>query len=269
MAGSPGREYQLAKQLEELDSKYEYIIIDSPPSVGLLTFNGLMAADEVMIPVDPSYFSLQGLGKLLDTLRILKEKAQHDITIHILATNIDKRTVFCKKVVGALREHFEEECMQTVIRNCTKIREAASRGLPIGEYDRHCIAYEDYRSLAEEIAFGEPKTRKKARTKEIQPKKKQQPRKETDKVVTFRIAAPPNANVQIAGDFNGWQPESLIYENARKKPAWLKKMVLKPGAYQYKFLVNGHWTPDPENTKHVDDSLGGINSLIQIGTERP
>jgi chromosome partitioning protein len=264
MAGASGREYQLAHQLRAIEKEYEYIIMDSPPSVGLLTFNGLMAADEVIIPVDPSYFSLQGLGKLLDTLRILKEKANHDISIRILATNIDGRTVFCKKVVDALQNHFHEECLQTVIRNCTKIREAASRGKPIGEYDRHCIGYDDYLRLTEEIVCGAEKSAEPhLRTQFAYPQKPPAP---AEQMVTFKIKAPPHANVQIAGDFNRWQPQNLQLhlDGNHDGPFWLKEIPLKPGTYQYKFLIDGHWTADPENRAYVDNALGGVNSLIQV-----
>ena len=263
MAGTSGREYRLAKELTDIENDYDYIVIDSPPSVGLLTFNGLMACDEVIIPVDPSYFSLQGLGKLLDTLRILEEKANHEITINIVATNIDQRTVFCKKVIEALREHFPDACLQTYIRTCTKIREATSRGKPIGEYDRRCIAYIDYRRLAEEIVFGEPKTLETEKPAPPRPKKSKLSKK-SKKIITFRIAAPPHANVQIAGDFNSWKPEDLKYTEKRDQPLWHKKVSLRPGSYQYKFLVDGLWTPDPKNKNRVDDSLGGTNSLIRV-----
>jgi len=264
MAGVRGREHKLSEQMAKIEQAYHYIIIDSPPSVGLLTFNGLMASDEVIIPVDSSYFSLQGLGKLLDTLRILEEKAKHRISIRILATNIDQRTAFSKKVVAALRKHFPDECLQTVIHTCTALREAVSRGKPICEYDPSSNAYRDYRNLTEEIVFGKPQIHALEKQDDRKGDKKEGTQEKRARVVTFKITAPPHAKVQIAGDFNGWQPQGLQFDSTHVEPFWLKQVELQPGAYQYKYLINGNWIPDPGNRLHVDDSLGGVNSLIEI-----
>ena len=119
MAGAPEREYKLSQSLADIENNYDYLIIDSPPSVGLLTFNGLMASEEVIIPVDPSFFSLNGLGKLLDTIRIIEEKGGHKLSIKILATNIDRRTRFGRNVVEKLQTDFPVNCYKTFINTCT------------------------------------------------------------------------------------------------------------------------------------------------------
>ena len=122
MAGVPEREYKLAKSLMEIDKPYDYLIIDSPPSVGLLTFNGLLAADEAIIPVDSSPFSLSGLGKLMETMQLLEKQAGHTISFRTLATNIDRRTNFSKTVVEKLKAWFPENCYDTIINACTRSR---------------------------------------------------------------------------------------------------------------------------------------------------
>lgn len=264
MAGTPGREYKLTKALVDIQDRYDYLIIDSPPSVGLLTFNGLMASDEVIIPVDPSYFSLQGLGKLLDTLRIIEEKADHPISIKILATNVDRRTVFCRQVIDALQHHFPGGCFQTVIHACTRLKEAASQGKPIARYDRRCNAYGDYRDLAGEILAQEHEILQATQRPGLILHPKGDPEKVPERLVTFKIAAPPHAAVQIAGDFNGWKPEGLRFDESPGNPAWWKQVTLKPGTYQYKFLVDGRWIPDPKNEQRADDSLGGLNSILSV-----
>ena len=262
MSGAPEREFKLAQSLEEIQDGYDYIVIDSPPSVSLLTFNGLMASDEVIIPVDSSYFSLHGLGKLLDTIHIIEEKADHRLSIKILATNIDRRTNFCKGVVDALSTHFPEQCLETVIHTCTRLREAASHGKPISEFDRRCNAFHDYERLAQEVLSQEGDRLKKdgeARRDAERPQKT-----EREKSVVFTIEAPPHANVQIAGDFNGWHPEALQYTDNRGTPAWHKLFSLRPGTYEYKYLVDGKWVTDPGNEDTSDDSLGGSNSVVRI-----
>ncbi|MBW1979832.1 MAG: ParA family protein [Deltaproteobacteria bacterium] len=151
MAGVRGREFKLKRYLKNVQADYHYTIIDSPPSVGLLTFNGLMASKEVIIPVDSSFFSLQGLDMLLETLRLIEERAKHRLSIKILATNVDRRTNFCRRVVETLRARFPRNCFETIINMCTALREAASLGKPILEYDRQCPAFRDYYALAKEI----------------------------------------------------------------------------------------------------------------------
>jgi chromosome partitioning protein len=262
MSGVPEREFKLAYSLEQLEAVYDYLIIDSPPSVGLLTFNGLMASEEVIIPVDPSYFSIHGLGKLLDTIQILEEKAGHRLDIKILATNIDRRTNFCKGVVETLTTHFSERCLQTVIHTCTRLREAASHGKPISEFDKRCNASQDYQHLAREILSQEDAVLKKHEKAHGLPELL--PREEGKKAVVFTIEAPPSAKVQIAGDFNGWNPEVLNYTDDHGNPAWHKLFSLSPGTYQYKYLVDGQWVTDPGNKETIDDSLGGANSVVSV-----
>ena len=262
MSGVPEREFKLAKSLEHLEDDYDYLVIDSPPSVGLLTFNGLMASEEVIIPVDPSYFSLHGLGKLLDTIQILEEKADHRLHIKILATNIDRRTNFCKGVVDTLTTHFSDRCLETVIHTCTRLREAASHGKPISEFDKRCNAFHDYQLLAREILSQEDAMLEKNGKAHEAPGLS--PKKEAKKAVIFTIEAPPNARVQIAGDFNGWNPEVLNYTDDHGNPAWEKFFSLPSGTYQYKYLVDGQWITDPGNKETIDDSLGGANSVVSV-----
>jgi chromosome partitioning protein len=263
LAGVPDREKRLARSLESISGKYEYLVIDSPPSVGLLTFNGLLAAREVIIPVDPSYFSLHGLSKLLETIRIIEEQAQHELSVGILATNVDKRTNFCQRVLGVLDEHFSDRCFHTVIRSCTKIREASSMGESIIEYDDHCNAYKDYQRFAEEVLKREPAT---TTDRPLRDTSSSEPQREEDgkKAVMFTIEAPFNADVKIAGDFNQWMPETLHFNDFHGKPAWHKLMRLSPGCYHYKYIIDGKWVADPDNEKMADNLMGGINSILEL-----
>ena len=159
MAGVPERELKLKRSLEAVGNSYEYLIIDNPPSVGLLTYNGLIASEEVIIPVDPSFFSIQGLNMLLETLHMIEQETKHKLSIKILATNVDIRTNFCRYVVQTLRSRFPNNCFETYINTCTLIREGTRYGKPIIEYDRHCAAYRDYLSLAKEILGEEPRVK--------------------------------------------------------------------------------------------------------------
>ena len=235
-----------------------------PTSVGLLTFNALMASEEVIIPVDPSFFSLHGLGKLLDTIRIIEEKAGHQLSIKILATNIDRRTNFGKDVVETLKARFPESCFKTIIHTCTRLREAASHGKPVTEYDKRCAALRDYQNLTEEILNEEAEM--KAKVSSLGPllEGKRARREALERKIVFTLAAPESARVQIAGDFNNWVPDPLHLTSSLGRPVWQKVISLKPCSYQYKYLIDNRWMPDPANDKTVPDFFGGANSVINV-----
>ena len=263
MAGIEGREFKLTQCLKKIQANYEYIIIDSPPSVGLLTFNGLMASSEIIIPVDPSTFSLNGLGMLLETIQIIEEKVNHLLLIKILPNNIDMRTNFSRNMVEKLQENFPVNCLNTFINACTALKEATGLGKPIIDYDRKCNAFRDFQNLSEEIINSSDDTVVEAYNLKTILKTKDTMQL-SSKDVVFCFDAPADATVQIAGDFNNWIPESLIRSSFQGKQTWLKAIALKPGVYEYKFLLNGNWLADPANHNTVNDQCGGENSLIQV-----
>ena len=264
MAGGHEREYKLAQSLADIENNYDYLIIDSPPSLGLLTFNGLIASDEVIIPVDSSSFSLHGLGKLLDTIQLIEEKVEHQLYIKILATNIDRRTNFSKSVVETLRTRFPENCFTTVINTCTRLREAASTGRPIAEYNKHCAGFRDYQNLTEEILDEETEMNARSFTLASFLKAEGQLKQPDEREIVFKLEAPEGAMVQIAGDFNNWVPESLDFSDSQGRPVWHTSIFLRPGTYEYKYFVDGRWLPDPANDKTVENSYGDANSIINV-----
>ena len=131
LSAVPGREYRLAEALSEIRSMYHYVVVDCPPGVGLLTFNALMACSETIIPMDPSFFSLHGVGKLMETLAVLARKAGHDMESRALITLYTGRTDFVREVVADIRKHLPERVFDTIVRFSVKLAEAASHGLPI------------------------------------------------------------------------------------------------------------------------------------------
>jgi chromosome partitioning protein len=264
MAGVPGREYKLARSLRDIDSTFDLQIVDCPPSVGLLTMNGLLAATEVIVPVDPSSFSLDGVDKLLDTIRVVGENTGHRLPVMILVTNVDRRTKFCREMVENVQTRFPGRFFHTVINTCTSLRESAGRGMSLIEHNRSCIAAHDFLNLTEEVlrmeeqgavAFADVEML--AVTNERSP----------DRMIggyVFTLAAPAHDPVQIAGDFNDWIPEPLDFNITRGREEWRKKIPLAPGSYAYKYVINGKWIPDPDNSVYVDDHCGGLNSIITI-----
>ena len=264
MAGGHEREYKLAQSLVGIEGDYDYLIIDSPPSIGLLTFNGLVAAEEAIIPVDPSSFSLHGLGQLLDTIQIIEEKVDHRLSVKVLATNIDRRTNFCKGLVESLRDRFPENCFETIINTCTKLRESTSRGKAIAEYNKSCASFRDYQDLTTEILSEETEMKEKGFTLGSLLEAEGLLESPMEREIVFKLEAPETAMVQIAGDFNEWVPESLHFTESQGRPLWHKTISLRQGSYEYKYLVHDRWIPDPDNETTADDAHGGVNSVISF-----
>ncbi len=155
-AGRPGREDRLVQAIEPVRGTYEWCIIDCPPSTGLLTFNALRACDEVIVPVETGYFSLHGLTKMMETLELLKERCNKEILIRVLPTRYDTRTKLAREVLSELRAKFRPYLMESTVNFNTKLKEAASFGQPITEYDPGSRGYKDFVNLARELMGHRP-----------------------------------------------------------------------------------------------------------------
>jgi chromosome partitioning protein len=153
----PGRQDRLADALNRVSKDYDYCIIDCPPNVGLLTFNAMRACQEVVIPVETGYFSLHGLAKQLELLDNLRKQCNQDIRVRILATLYDIRTKLAREVLAELRERFSELLMEATINFNTKLKEAASFGQPITEYDPASKGFKDFLKLAQELMGPAPR----------------------------------------------------------------------------------------------------------------
>ena len=146
------REFQLKELLGKIKDEYEFIIIDSPPSLGLLTINGLVASDEVLIPVQTEYFALEGLGQLLNTIDLVKENLHNGLAITgIILTMYDKRNRLARQVVKEVKRYFPENVFDSVIPRTVRLAEAPSFGKSILHFDRFNKGANAYRRLAEEL----------------------------------------------------------------------------------------------------------------------
>lgn len=155
-AGRVGREDRLGRALEQVKSTYQWCIIDCPPSVGLLAFNALKACDEVLVPVETGFFSLHGLTKMMETLEEMKDRCGKDILIRVLPTLYDTRTKLAREVLAELRTKFKQYLMESTVNFNTKLKEAASFGQPITEYDPGSRGYKDFVNLARELMGHRP-----------------------------------------------------------------------------------------------------------------
>ncbi len=146
------REHQLAKALESVRDQYDVILIDCPPSLELLTLNGLAAADSILVPVQCEYYALEGLSDLMATLRMVKKRINPRLEIFAVAlTMFDGRTNFSTQVAQEVRRHFPGKVLTTVIPRNVRLSEAPSHGLPVTAYDKSSKGAVAYRAMAEEI----------------------------------------------------------------------------------------------------------------------
>lgn len=152
MMNMPDRENILKKSLAPLLDKYDYILIDCSPSLGLITVNSLTAADSVIIPVQCEYFALEGLGKLLNTVKLIQKRLNTELEIEgFLLTMYDARLRLSNQVVEEVRKNFQEMVFDTLINRNTKLAEAPGFGQPAILYDAICRGSEDYMLLAQEL----------------------------------------------------------------------------------------------------------------------
>jgi chromosome partitioning protein len=272
LAAVPGRENRLKEALEEVSNQYHYILIDCPPNVGVLTFNALMACSEAILPMDPSFFSLHGIGKMLETIDMLARVKGHTIETHALLTLYPGRSEFVKEVADDIREHLGGKCFETIIRFSIKLAEAASHGKPICDYCTRSVGFEDYRNLAREILqmetevpliegyemIDQENTGGDAAS-EIPLPSAPIPTKEG---VLFTLEAPEANRVQLAGDFNAWDPAGSEMEFSNG--VWRKMLALAPGRYRYRYVVDGRWQKDPMNSYVEPSPFGDQDSVIEL-----
>ena len=152
MINLPNREYLLKETLEKVKDDYDFILIDCSPSLGLITLNSLAAADSVLIPVQCEYFALEGLSKLLNTIKIVQGRLNESLEIEgMLLTMYDTRLRLANQVVDELKTHFQELVFDTVIHRNTTLSEASSHGATIIMHDASCKGSINYLNFSREL----------------------------------------------------------------------------------------------------------------------
>ncbi len=322
MADVTDRECALKNTLNGVGDEFDYAVVDCPPAVGLLTFSALRAATDAVVPVETGYFSLHGLSRQLETLKVLCGRCNHHINVKVLASMYDIRTKMAREILAELRSHFADKMFRTVVNFNTKLKEAASFGQPISEYDPASRGQADFRGLAEEIIASDARQQRRELVnslagrletisttadelrdsanlpvKAIQTPQAEQP-VPCGEPVESTVAANPNVclsqtsvgaklsdyygvnqindavvfvtlyprakSVQVAGDFNDWQPSKTNLEKVGDSGVWQTKLQLPVGRYRYRLVVDGQWQQDPYNKLTEVSPFGDHNSIVEV-----
>ena len=269
---------ELYRILSSYPSTYEYIIIDCPPSLGFLTFNALRAADQVIIPIDMSAFTLMGVGKLLGMIELIKMKIGHTPRVNALATLFDNRTRYSQAMLDEIRSFFTDRMLQTVIRVNVTLKRAVSEGVSVIDFDKTSNGAKDYTALTSEIlrldGVGHPE-KPIASFASVEAPEKQESlvpiREEVEKSsepdmkgVVFTIETPAAKDIYVAGDFNDWKINDESRLVRLENGCWEKRMALSHGKYRYKFVVDGEWTLDSKNQEYETNAFGTFDSVMRV-----
>lgn len=152
LVGLPGRESMLKKALAGVSQGYDYVLIDCPPSLGLLTLNAMTAAHSVLVPIQCEYYALEGVGQLMNTLNLVRRRMNPGLQVEgVLLTMLDGRTNLGIQVVQEVKKYFKDRVFSTIVPRNVRLGEAPSHGLPIHMYDARCPGTAAYRELAQEV----------------------------------------------------------------------------------------------------------------------
>jgi chromosome partitioning protein len=259
-------------------STYEYVIIDCPPSLGFLTFNALRAADQVIIPIDMSAFTLMGVGKLLGMLELIKTKIGHAPRLNALATLFDNRTTYSQSVLEEVRAFFGDQMFRAVIRLNVALKRAVSEGVSVIDFDKTSSGAKDYTALCyETLRLDGVKNPEKPIASSMSvrvPEKRESVLSAQEEIeksfelnikeVTFAMESSAAQDIYIAGDFNGWEMNDGSRLVRGENGCWEKRVKLPHGRYRYKFVVDGEWTIDSKNQEREINAFGSFDSVMEI-----
>jgi chromosome partitioning protein len=262
LADRDGRERKLAEKLSQIDEgAFDFVVIDCPPSIGLLTFNALIASGEVLIPVDASFFSLHGLVKLRETLEVIEEEVQHLLRVHVVCNNLDTRTRFTNELLDEVEKFHAGVLMAAHISHTVRLKECAANGKSIFDIADASKAEAQFLSLARELIEKAPKID--TRNMKTWMEKLHGPKKVPEGVL-FTLNAPKASRVCVTGEFTKWSRNGIPLERDPADKLWKVIVDIKPGKYEYRFIVDGAWIRDPGNAEFIPNGFGQDNSLLVV-----
>ena len=288
----------LKNRLAELSEDYDFVIIDSPPHLGLLTFNAFTAAHEIIVPIEPSFFSLHGLAKIFETIESVRKTQNKNLRIHALMTRFEKRVRLAREIQEEVRKYFKSQLFMNAIEENVRLKEAAASGKSIVDFDRNSNGFRNYMGLAIEVIergliwdateqqvyskvikqvidapeappvetnsvpLSEEAPSDNISSAEIWDPEELRPKKVLGGIL-FSFLNKESLSVLIAGDFNRWVAEPLLQVD-ENTGLWQKVIPINEGTYRYKFLVDDIWRTDPFNPRNEMNPYGGIDSVLKL-----
>ncbi len=255
-----GRESRLFDILKSLETPYDYCLIDCPPNLGLLTVNAIRTSSSLIIPVEASRFSVDGVKRLTEIIELIRSRLNHPVDYRVLVNNFDSRLRHSFEILNKIKETFKNKVFNTIVHINVKIQESQSVAQTIFAFDKYSRGAKDYFSLSREIISGEE-----AIVAKISQQMKKIVKKKTREFlpVTFKFSKPDVSSVFVVGEFNNWSAndESKL---EKENGVFKRQLNLKPGLYKYRFVVDGKWTEDPSNPDMEKNPFGEFDSLLQV-----
>jgi len=225
--------------------KYEYVIIDSPPSFGFLTLNSMYAADMILVPIDLSYFSFNAVNSIYRVSGLLNKETGKAPDVFFMLNIFDGRSNFAKSLESDARQRLGQYLLASKVRSSVRLREASRVGKTIFEHDPKSAAALDFYNLTSELISLN--------------------KKYMDTVIKeFMLHAPDAGSVYVLGDFNGWKRTESNHMVKLDNGNWTGHFNLPKGKFRYKYLVDGKWMHDPGNRSTEPNIFGSLDSVLEI-----
>ncbi|MFH1847236.1 MAG: AAA family ATPase [Candidatus Omnitrophota bacterium] len=224
---------------------YEYVIIDSPPNFGFLTLNSMYAADIILVPIDSSYFSYNGINSVYRVAQLLERETGKNPFISFALSMHDQRSKFARQLEADTKLKVGPYLLNSKIRASVRLREAPKFGKTIFEHDPKSSAAKDFYDLTNEVVVSDN-------------------RKIGVSVKEFLFHAPEAGAVYVLGDFNSWQKTEVSRLAKLENGYWSAHFILDKGKYRYKFLIDDEWMRDPKNPKVKMNVFGTADSILIV-----
>lgn len=259
MSDEIGRESRLFDVLKDVAADYDFCLIDCPPNLGLLTVNAIRAAHSLIIPVEASRFSVDGVKRLIEIVDLVRDRLGHSVDWRVLVNNFDSRLRHSFNILGWIKETFGIKVFNTIVHINVKIKEAQSVAQTIFTFDKYSRGAKDYFSLSRELI-----SKEEAIVDKISRAMKKVVLKKSKEFlpVTFAFSG-EGRDVYVVGDFNNWSIDEAAKLD-KVDGVWKKRFSLKPGSYKYRLVVDGKWQDDPANPEKEKNPFGELDSLLLV-----
>ena len=254
----------LAKAINRAELVYDFIIIDCPPNLGFLTFNALRAANEIIVPVETSAFSIMGVGKLISMVELIKIKLHHAPHLKGLVVMYDEYSDFSEKMLNKIKYIFKDKLAKTIISFDIEMRRAQEKSQSIFVHNPDSRAAHDYLALADEILAIESETSVDSIYHEMRKILHGVYGNIYSREKVFKFYAPRAKEVYVVGDFNNWKIDESSKLEKNEEDEWQKSFYLLPGVYRYKFVADGLWFWDPANNEKEPNPYGDFDSVFKV-----